>query len=83
MCPTRRCASSLLKRLRPSSLTGLLSLPSSYSARFVEGGILPPLALRFDDMASDSMRALLIIVGSCRRRALMNQLEIWSVQPSR
>lgn len=34
--------------------------------------------LRF--MTSVSARALLIMAGSCRRRALMNQLEIWSVQ---
>jgi len=36
----------------------------------------PPAAT--DDMASDSARALLIMVGSWRRRALMNQFDIWS-----
>lgn len=39
----------------------------------VEVSILPSV-LRID-VASDSARALLIMVGSCRRRALMNQFE--------
>lgn len=61
--------------LSPKSLDGRRLLPSC-PARSVEGLTLPS-ELR-DDMAADSTCALLIKEGSCLRRALMNQLDIWS-----
>lgn len=55
------------------SLTGVGGPALSYSA--------PSFASREACSASDSARALLIIVGSCLLRALMNQFEIWSFLP--
>lgn len=63
MWAERRCFRSMSSSKASPSLRGtLLRLPSSYSLRSVDGRILlSPLRL---DMASDSARALLIMVGS-------------------
>ena len=71
-----RSTSSSSEPWRPSSLSGVPLLPS-YSGDPSDGTTFPSVLLL--DMASDSARALLIMVGNCLRRALMNQLEIWSV----
>lgn len=59
---------------RPSSRLPPWSDASSVEASTLPWPLLVPLHRLF--MTSDSARALLIIVGSWRRRALMNQLEI-------
>lgn len=70
---SERAAKSSSKALLSPSLSGTLALLSApASGRSVDGMIL------LSPRASASERALLIRAGSCRRRALMNQLEIWS-----
>lgn len=70
---SERADKSSSKALLSPSLSGTLALFSvPASGRSVDGMIL------LSPRASASERALLIRAGSCRRRALMNQFEIWS-----